>query len=98
MRATITLEKLKETSTYKELLSKKETVKLAFLEQKSTREKITNAFLVFKNTNHIPNTVSGVNLSVVKDLIRELGTDRSHLMTAEDIKEMNQYIKMDSNE
>lgn len=69
MRATITIDRLKETETYRELESKQERVKLNFLEQKSTREKITNAFLVHKNTGHIPNTVTGYNLAVVKDLI-----------------------------
>lgn len=70
MRNTFTVQAIQDTATYKELLSKNQLVKTNFLEQKSQREKITNAFLVFKNTGHVPNTVTGTNLSVVNDLIR----------------------------
>lgn len=85
MRNTITIDRLKETATYKELASKKEDVRIKFLEKKSEREKISHAFQVYKNTNHIPNTVSGINLAVVKDLIREMQPDASFMMTCENI-------------
>jgi len=88
MRNTYTQEAIKETPTYKELESKGETTKCKFLLQKGERERISNAVQVFKNTGSIPNTVSGIYLSVVKDIINEaknIEVDYSTVMTAEKI-------------
>lgn len=85
MRNTISVERLKEMPTYKELVSKKQTVKLEFLEKKSEREKISHAFQVYKNTGAIPTTVFGVNLALVNDLVADLQIDASHRMTSENL-------------
>ena len=70
MRNIFTIEAIKETATYKELVSKKEQVKINILEHRDSRGRITHAYQVFKNTGHIPNTVQYYELSVVNDLIQ----------------------------
>lgn len=69
MRNIFLVERIKETATYKELERKKESIKCAMLEKRDERDKITNAFLIYKNKGEIPPHVTGVNLRVVKDLI-----------------------------
>ena len=88
MRNIYTVEKIKESLTYKELESKGEIAKCQFLIQRIIRGKITNAVLVYNNTGFIPNTVSGIYLAVVKDIINEaknIEVDYSMVMTAEQI-------------
>lgn len=91
MRNLYTVEQIRNTKTYRLLADKKETVKCNFLENRRVREIITHAYLVHKNTGQIPNTVTGLNLSVVKDFISLDNTeiDASIIMTAEEIKLTN---------
>ena len=90
MRNTYTVDAIKETLTYKELESKKEIAKCAFLTQRLIREKISHAVAVFNNTGSIPGTVSGIYLQVVLDFctpnipnLKEV--DYSSVMTAENL-------------
>ena len=69
MDNTFTIEAIKETATYKELVSKKEMVKINILEQRDVRKRITHAFKVWENTGHIPTTLNYTELEVVNDLI-----------------------------
>lgn len=62
-------EKLAETSTYKDLLRKKEMIKISFIKGRSMREQITNGFMVHKHTGVIPAHIQGVNRSIINDLI-----------------------------
>lgn len=70
MRNIYTQDAIKESPTYKALESKNEIAKCNFLTQRVIREKITHAVQVHKNTGFIPNTVSGIYLEVVNDLIK----------------------------
>lgn len=86
MRNIFTVEKIKETATFKELESKKDITKCNFLIQRVIREKISHAVQVYNNTGFIPQTVSSFYLEVVKDIIKESqDNDASRLMTAEKI-------------
>lgn len=69
MENIFTVEAIRETKTYRELVSKKQQAKIDILEQRIVRSRITNAFNVWKNTGVIPNTVKYSELSVVNDLI-----------------------------
>lgn len=90
MRNVILVERIQNTDTYKNLLAKKENIKIGLLEKRATREIITNGFQVYKNTGVIPGNVTGVNLQVVKDLIEidrinNIKVDYSTVMTAENL-------------
>ena len=85
MRNIYTVEAIQETKTFKELESKGEQFRINLLLQRRVREKISNAVAVWKNTNHVPTTVVGIDKAVVEDLIRMQGTDYSNAMTAEEI-------------
>src|SRR5688572_27694654 len=86
MRNIVTVEKIKETATYKELESKKDITKCNFLIQRVIREKISHAVQVYNNTGFIPQTVSSFYLEAVKDIIKESqDNDASRLMTAENV-------------
>jgi hypothetical protein len=65
----ISIERIKETQTYKDLLQRKETIKASFLIKRSVREQITNGFFIFKNSGVIPAHIAGANLQIIKDLI-----------------------------
>lgn len=69
MRNSFTIEAIKQTPTYRLLNENNKLVKCSLLESRNVREKITHAYLVHKNTGHIPNTVEGFYLDVVKDFI-----------------------------
>ena len=85
MDSTLTIEAIKETATYKELVSKKEHAKYNFLETRVSRARMTHAFTVYKNRGFIPNTLRCAELPCVQDLIRMQQTDRSFDMTSEEI-------------
>ena len=92
MRNIYTIAAIQETATYKELVSKKENFKINLLHTRVVRERITHAVQVWKNTSHVPNTVSGMELSVVADLIamskqsvNNIEVDYSTVMTAENL-------------
>ena len=85
MRNIYTVDKIKESATYRELESKKEIAKCSFLTQRLIREKISHAVAVWKNTGFIPQTVSGIYLAVVQDIINQEQTDRAFMMNCESI-------------
>ena len=66
---TLPIERIQETTTYKELIARKETIKASFLTKKNIRETITNGFEIYKNTGVIPSHIVGNNLKIIKDLI-----------------------------
>jgi len=81
-----TIERIQNTKTYKGLKAKKETIKCNFLENKSVRERITNAYNVFDNTGKIPDLVTCESRQVVIDLIEESQkNDASRFMSCENI-------------
>jgi len=67
---TIPVEIIQETKTYKDLISRKETIKASFLEKRQVRQLITNAFLVNQNTGNIPEGIGHTNKNVVLDLVK----------------------------
>lgn len=69
MRYILQVERIQETETHKRLVKEKELIKIGFLENRTVREKITNGFMIYKNTGEIPPHFTGVNLQVIKDLI-----------------------------
>lgn len=83
MRNVFLVEKIQSTETYKELVKKKENVKIGMLESRAEREKITNAFLIYKNTGKVPPHITGVNLRVIKDLIILDEIDSARMPTEE---------------
>jgi len=85
MREMFTIEAIKETATYKELLSKKDHFKISLLEKRDARERITHAFHVWKNTGQIPTTVRNCEYQMVNDFIAMQEIDRSIGMSSEDI-------------
>ena len=86
---TITVEAIKETPTYKDLLKRKEHIKAKFLEQLDMRKAMTNAVEIWKDKGEIPKHFTGAYLSCINDLIdlhkQSMGKDASYLMTAERI-------------
>ena len=86
---TITVEAIKETPTYKELLKRKEHIKAKFLEQLDMRKAMTNAVEIWKDKGEIPKHFTGAYLSCINDLIEDYkqnkGIDASNIMTAERI-------------
>jgi len=80
-----TIEKIRETATHKELISKNENFKVNLLESRIARGRITNAFKVWKNTGTIPTTVRNIELAIVNDFINMQQHDRSGELTADEI-------------
>lgn len=66
---TLSVEKIQETATFKNLVEKKEVIKASFLTKKNIRELITNGFEIYKNTGATPTYIGGNNLKIIKDLI-----------------------------
>ena len=85
MRNIFTIEAITETATHKELVSKKENFKIELLEKRIARERITNAFHVYKNKGVIPTTVKGTEFAITNDLINLSEIDRSISMNCEEI-------------
>jgi len=69
MTNVFTVEKIKSTQTYRTLAERKEITKCSFLTNLAVRKVITNGYYVYRNTGQIPTNVTGINLSVVSDLI-----------------------------
>jgi len=65
----ISIEVLMSTDTYKDLISKKQTIPASFILKRNVRQIISNGLQVFKHSGEIPNHITSNNLRVVKDLI-----------------------------
>jgi len=89
MDSVFTFEQIQETATFKELLNRKEHIKINLLKKREIRSIITHAFEVCKNTGIVPGNVLDHKRQIVLDLIalyRINKTDYSSIMTDEQIK------------
>lgn len=64
---TITIQSIENTKAFQELNK----IQQGFVVKRKNREILTNALIVYKNTNLIPGNISGYNLAVVKELIAD---------------------------
>ena len=63
---TITIEQITATKTYGSL----NTIQQSFCIKRKNRQSLTDALIVFRNTNVIPGCVFGYNLGILGDLIK----------------------------